>query len=112
MRSTIPALLESDMQLKTLRVQIQFKTEADGGRAAAADLRSGVYRPHFRVSGGEYLGVVLCNGPADAVAPGKSACADAVLIYEPHVDYSALNPGVEFDVPEGRQVVGTGKVLA
>jgi hypothetical protein len=104
-------MLESDMQQKTVRVQIQFKTEADGGRATAANLRSGVYRPHLRVSGGEYLGVVLCNGPADAVTPGESACADAVLIYEPAVDYSALTPGVEFDVLEGRQVVGTGKAL-
>lgn len=100
------------MQQKTVRVQIQFKTETDGGRAMAASLRSGIYRPHFRVSGGEYLGVVLCNGPADAVAPGASACADAVLIYEPDIDYSALTPGVDFDVLEGRQVVGTGKVLA
>lgn len=100
------------MQQKTVRVQIQFKTEADGGRAMAANLCSGTHRPHLRASGGEYLGVVLCNGPADAVAPGASACADAVLIYEPDVDYSELTPGVEFDVLEGRQVIGIGKVLA
>lgn len=78
----------------------------------AVGLRTGTYRPHFRVSGGEYLGVALCNGPVDAVAPGESACADAVLIYEPEVDYSALTPGAEFDVLEGRQVVGSGEVLA
>ena len=100
------------MQQKTVTVQIRFKTEADGGRAMAASLCSGTYRPHFRVSGGEYLGFVLCNGPADAVAPGASACADAVLIYEPDVVYSALTRGVELNVLEGRQVVGTGKVLA
>lgn len=78
----------------------------------AASLYSGTYRRHFRVSGGEYLGVVLCNGPANAVAPGASACADRVLIYEPDADYSALTRGVEFNVLERRQVVGTGKVLS
>jgi len=62
--------------------------------------------------GGEYLGVILCNCRANAVAPGAPVCPDAVLIYEPDVDYSALTPAVEFNVLEGRQVVDAGIALA
>jgi hypothetical protein len=102
----------SAMKHTTVRVEINFKTEVDGGRSTAVDLRSGKYRPHFRVGDGEYLGVAMINSSTEAVPLGGSASADAVLVYRPNVDYAALVPGAIFDVLEGAQVVGTGKVLS
>jgi translation elongation factor EF-Tu-like GTPase len=100
------------MNPTSVRVEISFKAEVDGGRSTALDLHSGRYRPHFRVGNGEYLGVAMLNGSTDLVLPGSCACADAVLVYEPNVDYAALAPGAVFDVLEGAQVVGTGTVLS
>lgn len=100
------------MEKHSVRVQITFRTHRDGGRATPADLRLGIYRPHFRVGHGEYLGVAMFNCPLGVVVAGTPVHADAVLVYQPNVDYSALTPGVVFEVLEGAQIVGTGKVLA
>lgn len=100
------------MEKHGVRVQIDFKAHREGGRATATDLCSGIYRPHLRVGQGEYLGVAMFNGPRDFVMPGASACADAVLMFQPNVDYSPLICGVVFEVLEGAQVVGTGKVIS
>jgi len=54
----------------------------------------------------------MFNGPRDFVMPGASACADAVLMFQSNVDYSPLICGVVFEVLEGAQVVGTGKVIS
>ncbi len=64
----------------------------------------------MRADNGEYLGVALCNGPAGPVVPDTTIGADAILMY-PGVDYSSLKPGVEFEILEGAQVVGHGRVV-
>ncbi len=102
----------SAMKQTSVRVEINFKTTVDGGRSTAVDLRSGKYRPHFRVGDGEYLGVAMINGSTEAVPLDGAVSGEAVLVYQPNVDYAALVPGVIFDVLEGAKVVGTGKVLS
>ncbi|WP_154668295.1 hypothetical protein [Pseudoduganella violaceinigra] len=99
------------MEQKSIRVKIRFRSEDAGGRITPADLRAGIYRPHFRLDKGGYLGVVLINGSTALALPGTSASAGAVLIY-PGVDYSALKTGVLFDVLEGARIVATGEAIS
>ena len=64
--------------------------------------------PHFRVAGGEYLGI-----PFDKVEPPSTPGtyrATVALLY-PGVDYGALVDGAEFEILEGPRVVGSGRVL-
>lgn len=69
------------------------------------------YRPHFRVDAGEPLGVTFINGP-EILAPGQEADVTVALVYwDTAADYSALQPGVSFEVLEGTRRVGTGSVL-
>jgi len=96
--------------LRHINVVINFFTSADGGRSQPVSLSGGKYRPHFRVNGGEYLGVIFVDGPLEPVAPGWSGAAIVALIYEPDVDYSILKPGVAFEVLEGARVVALGSV--
>ncbi len=79
------------------------------GRTKMPVLTGGIYRPHLRVQGGEYLGVSFVDG--QLVSPGSAARSVAALIYEPGVDYSALMVGTHFDVLEGQTLVGSGRVL-
>lgn len=67
------------------------------------------YRPHLRIGEGDYLGVSFFD--VGSVVPGVSARAKASLMYWPDVDYSALVPGVHFQVMEGAHVVGHGAVV-
>ncbi|MFN7473347.1 MAG: hypothetical protein ACK5RJ_01055 [Burkholderiales bacterium] len=91
-------------------VGIQFLSAEAGGRSSPIQL--GVtYRPHFRVAGNEYLGVVFVEGPSEPVLPGKTVSAKVQFIYAPQVNYSALKVGAEFQVLEGSQVVGVGEVM-
>ena len=71
--------------------------------------RASSYKPHFRVEGGEWLGVAFLEGP-EWVAPGEEADATVELLYD-GVDYSALRPGTAFEVLEGAHVVAHGTVL-
>ncbi len=54
----------------------------------------------------------MINGSTEAVPLDGAVSAEAVLVYQPNVDYAALVPGAIFDVLEGAKVVGTGKVLS
>lgn len=97
-------------KMVTVKIQLQLRLTADERWQPVST--QVLTAPHFQVSAGEYLGVILCNCRADAVAPRAPACPDVVLIYEPDANYSALTPAVEFNVLEGRQVVGTGIEIA
>lgn len=79
------------------------------GRAKMPVLTGGIYRPHLRVEGCEYLGVSFVDGPY--ASPGSTVRAVAALIYDPEVDYCALLVGTHFDVLEGPKVVGSGRVV-
>lgn len=70
------------------------------------------YMPHARVGPqGEYLGVAFIDGPA-WIQPGSEIEQTLALMYiETGVDYSALQPGVRFDILEGNKVVADGVVL-
>jgi translation elongation factor EF-Tu-like GTPase len=92
-------------------VWIEFRTAAQGGRVSPAFLGDGKYRPHFRVAGGEYLGVAFVGLPESLVQPGTSCMATVSFIYEPGVDYAALVAGAQFEVLEGARVVATGRVI-
>ncbi len=78
---------------------------------SAAFLGDGRYRPHFRVAGGEYLGVAFVGFPDALVQPGESSMATVVFMYEPGVDYAALVEGAQFEVLEGARVVATGRII-
>lgn len=70
------------------------------------------YMPHARVGPhGEYLGVAFIDGPA-WIEPGSEIELTLALMYtDTGVDYSPLQPGVHFDILEGRKVVADGVVL-
>ncbi len=91
-----------------LYVKLTFLPTSKGGRIPPPQFDGGLYRPHFRVGAeGEYLGVVFLVGPEHAVSDTEIE-AIVALIYD--VDYSALQPGVAFDVMEGARRVATGRV--
>jgi translation elongation factor EF-Tu-like GTPase len=92
-------------------VELHFRTAEEGGRVGAVSLGHGTYRPHFVVSGGEYMGVAVTEGPFEPVQPGGNAIVTVVFVYEPAVNYSALVHGVLFEVMEGARVVASGRVL-
>ena len=72
------------------------------------------YRPHLIVAGkGEYLGVIVVDLPKNrAVHPGDRAQVSFHLVYHPAVDYSALQPGMKFEILEGPRSVGDGVVIS
>ncbi|WP_438018875.1 hypothetical protein WMF18_07250 [Sorangium sp. So ce315] len=94
------------------RVCLQFISSAVGGRATPAVL-SEAYRPHFRVEDGEYLGVQFVAGgdaPAPIGVPGVPIDAQVTFPYAPQVNYEPLRLGVQFQVLEGRRIVGVGVI--
>jgi translation elongation factor EF-Tu-like GTPase len=92
-------------------VWVDFRTAAQGGRVSPVFLGDGKYRPHFRIAGGEYLGVAFVGLPESLVQPGASCMATVSFMYEPGVDYAALVEGAQFEVFEGARVVATGRVI-
>ena len=98
-------------QQNCAEVCVTFTTTAEGGRRSAVSLGNGGYRPHFRVSGGEYLGVEYVVGPQEPVRPGGTALATVSFLYEPTVNYAALTDGANFQVLEGPNVVGNGHIV-
>ncbi|KQV99350.1 hypothetical protein ASC87_21450 [Rhizobacter sp. Root1221] len=91
----------------SIEVEIEFSILADGIRAVVP-LANGSYRPHVRVGPvGAYMGVCLVGG--GELALGRRCVATFSLMYA-GVDYSSLQPGVEFDILEGARVVGSGIV--
>ena len=90
-------------------VTVQFISAEAGGRFSPPQLAI-TYHPHFRVAGGESLGVVFVEGPSEPVLPGKIVSAKIQFPYAPQVNYDALKVGVEFQILEGSRVVGVGQV--
>jgi hypothetical protein len=93
--------------MRRLDVTLRFFAPSQGGRIPPPGFD--VYRPHFRVgSDGEMLGVAFVAGPKQARADTEFEAVVA-LVYD--IDYSALQPGVEFDVLEGSKRVAAGRVI-
>lgn len=87
-----------------------------GGRSAALNLckdNHGQYRPHLRVikGSGVHLGVAFMNGPNESILPGNNTHATIKSLYEPNVSYDELTEGAEFEILEGANVIGHGKVI-
>lgn len=97
--------------MPSIRVALQFRPTASGGRATPVNLTTGSYRPHFVTGSRQLLGVAFVQAIQPVVQAGDATIATAALMY-PHVDYSSLVPGATFDVVEGTRVVATGRVLA
>lgn len=79
-----------------------------GGRKTLPHLKDS-YRPHFRVDNGEYLGVSFIDA-VDPVLFDTNIKAQVNFLYHPKVNYDALQVGVEFEILEGPNVVGCGRV--
>ena len=95
--------------MRGLHVKLTFLPPAKGGRTPPPSFSGGLYRPHFRVGAeGEYLGVAFLDGPEHA-APDTEIEVAVALIYD--VDYSVLQPSIEFEVFEGGRCVATGRVI-
>jgi translation elongation factor EF-Tu-like GTPase len=92
-------------------VELHFRTTENGGRTEAVAMSHGSYRPHFVVSKGEYLGVLVTQYPEGPVHPGSKVKVTVAFVYEPAVNYSALVEGAHFEVVEGARVVADGRVL-
>jgi hypothetical protein len=97
-------------------VEIELLPAEAGGRSAPLNLCNddpGRYRPHLRVVGGsgELLGVAFMDGPDAPISPGTSSRATIKALYEPMVSYAELEKGVRFEILEGPQVVGHGRVV-
>lgn len=82
-----------------------------GGRKSAPNLTNRIYCPHFIVKGTKtYLGICFLEG--DSVELGVETNAMVETIYD-KVDYSMLlQPGAEFEIAEGENIVGKGRVIA
>lgn len=86
-----------------------MKSRELGGRHAPF---SEGYCPYFVVAGTtELLAVRAEHCPGGPVAPGTEGEASFSLLYSPNVDYSALVPGVFFEVIEGPRSVASGTVI-
>lgn len=97
-------------------VNIELLPTDQGGRKEPLDLcndNPGVYRPHFRVIGGngELLGVSFMDGPDDPALPGEKTGGTVTSLYEPGISYAELVEGARFEVLEGPNVVGYGTVI-
>ena len=68
------------------------------------------YRPHVRVAKGSRLGVEF-RQQAQEVMPGNPARFIFVPLF-PGVDYSVLQPDIDFEILEGDLVVGQGRVMS
>lgn len=89
--------------MQTLKVTICFY------KYARRTLPLPGYRPHIVAAADPtYLGVVFVNF-TDDITFDMECDAEIALIYT-GVDYSALKPGVKFEVREGAKCVGYGFV--
>jgi translation elongation factor EF-Tu-like GTPase len=91
------------------KVCVQFICPEAGGRASPVIL-SQSYRPHFRVDTGEYLGVQFVGGCSESAEAGVPISAEVTFAYAPEVNYEALKVGAQFQILEGRRIVGVGVV--
>ena len=90
-------------------VEVLFYKEGQC-RKTLPDFTERMYRPHLVVKGAkELLGICFIEG--DTVQLGSKSNAIIETVYD-GVDYSTLlNPNTEFDIVEGRNVVGEGRVI-
>jgi hypothetical protein len=94
-----------------IEAQVRMRTSEEGGRTLALALEPYRYRPHLVLEGEtEYLGVQFESGPP-VIALGSGSRLVMWLMYHPHVDYHAVQPGVRFEVREGPRIVADGTVL-
>ena len=93
-------------------IEVGWLSQDDGGRSLPLRMTGRpAYSPHLRVGPtGESLGVAFVDGNPEVVSPGERGIATVLLMYE-RVNYAALAPGAEFEVLEGPNVVGRGRVL-
>ena len=96
-------------ELRGAEVELCFRTAEQGGRSAPLLIEPGIYRPHFVAPGGDYLGVVVTQGPSEPVPPGVSVGVEVSFPYD--VCYAALSEGTAFEIMEGGRYVGEGRVL-
>jgi hypothetical protein len=93
-----------------LEVFISLYKAEEGGRIQSIVGR--VYRPHLRIIGEEeYLGVEFMNELNETFEPGDSFNTKVRLMYYPNVSYRNLTIGTEFEILEGRKIVGKGHVI-
>ena len=89
----------------TICCSVTFFTEK---RSTPPNLNNGKYCPHLVIKGSaQQLGVNFIDGE-DAIFD-KAIRANALPVNE-DIDYSALQPGTEFLIMEGANVVGEGIV--
>jgi hypothetical protein len=103
------------MMVDFAEVWLELLATSENGRTTPIHLSEDSparYRPHFRVQGGdgELLGVEFIDGPDDPVYPGGRTYATVRFLYEPAVNYDALQVGATFDVVEGPHLVARGRV--
>jgi hypothetical protein len=104
--------VDKDKMKPYAEVHVTFFSKESGGREKAVELDNRGYRPHFRVYGNsDYLGVEFVDGPEEPVQPGGSTHATVRFLYWPQVNYGLLVVGQEFEILEGPNLVGNGKVL-
>ncbi|WP_316570912.1 hypothetical protein [Neobacillus sp. YIM B06451] len=102
-----------------LNVLVEFHPVNEGGKNAVrlgdylyGDRYLNGYRPHFRIIGEtEYLGIQFLSGPEGLIRPKEKVNAKVSLLYYPQVPYDKLCDGIEFEIFEGANIVGTGKVI-
>lgn len=91
---------------------MEFFTYDEGGKKDFIYL-NGCYRPHFRVIGDtEYLGVQFIEAADEMIVPKEIVEARVCFLYYPNVSYNKLQQGKEFEILEGRRVVGKGRVIS
>ena len=98
------------MDRNKIFVEVLFYKDGESCRKNPPNLTNRAYRPHFVIKGTkEYLGVWFVEG--DFAELGTKINAVVETIYD-NVDYTLLlNFGTEFDIAEGGNIVGKGKVI-
>jgi translation elongation factor EF-Tu-like GTPase len=114
-----------ETNLPTVRAEVTFLSERDGGRRTLPTLTP-EYRPHIVVQSADVRTAIVDDdrsgreqylGIEFVAAAGPLRTNEAVqvwlgLIYHPRVDYSELRAGAAFTIREGGRIVGHGTVIA
>ncbi|MNK58165.1 hypothetical protein D3C87_772350 [compost metagenome] len=91
------------------KVIVEFFDPDVGGRKVT--YLTSMYRPHFRVQCGEYLGIAFSGDASSGpIYPGACVPAEVMFLYSPNVGYEDLVVGARFQIMEGARVVGIGVV--
>ena len=97
-------------------IEFELASTTDGGRRSpiwVGKVTDQGYMPHLRIVGDDedYLGIEFVDGPGQMISPGENGFATVRFMYEPQVSYNALVDGAAFEIREGGQIVGTGRIL-